>query len=459
MSRYCLSAIESDVSFFASNWYNRVSVYIYRELFVRSWTDRGNREVRTHMFFDTMAGYLKYMTALCMAGMLMLTGCGSGNTPAPAAESASEDMTEAARTAETVAEEAAEEEVKVTTETARVGICFARSESGDNERLLTELQEALLQRGFVSENLMVQRLTGSRSTQREEIEECLEQGCNLIIAAAVSDKKIGEIADLVTEAGASVLFVNCVPGEEELQRWTDQGINAAWIGSTYEEELACQLSILYDYSGTEKGLDFNGDGHVGTLLIGGGDKAKEALEETVRDLGSELRILDELDDESDEDISGYTQEILNTYKKETELIVCSSEKALKKAADGVQLRHRLVGRDILVIGIGTDEEICTGIINKLMSGSTFVDFYEQANLASVASKDMIEGNRPDRMISNVIFKVTEENAQEVLDQLWNTRNTAEEQKDSEEQEDHAEQEEHEGPEARGMQEAEEEDDE
>ena len=409
------------------------------------------------MLFDKKTGCFKYMTALCMAAMLLLSGCGGGNTPAPVAESASEDMTEAAQAAETVEEVAAEEVPEVTTETARVGLCFARSESGDNERLLAELQDALLQRGFTSGNLMVQRLTGSRSTQREEIEECLERGCDLIIAAAVSDKKIGEIADLVTQADAAVLFVNCVPGEEELQRWTDQGINAAWIGTTYEEELACQMSILYEYSGTEKGLDFNGDGHIGTLLIGGGDTAKKALEETIKDLGSELRILGELEEETDEDISGYTQEILNTYKKETELIVCSSKETLKQAADGVQLRHRLVGRDILVTGIGTDEEICTGIINKLMSGSTFVDFYEQANLASVASKDMIEGNRPDRRISNVIFKVTEENAQEVLDQLWNTRNGGGEQedradqKDSEEQEDRADQKDSEEQDNRGDQ--------
>jgi hypothetical protein len=80
-----------------------------------------------------------------------------------------------------------------------------------------------------------------------------------------------------------------------------------------------------------------------------------------------------------------------------------------------------VGRDILIIGNGTHEDTCTAIINKLMSGSTFVDFYEQAKLIAVAAKDMIEGNQQKKTIADVIFKVTEENAQEVLDQLWKTR--------------------------------------
>ena len=36
------------------------------------------------------------------------------------------------------------------------------------------------------------------------------------------------------------------------------------------------------------------------------------------------------------------------------------------------------------------------------------------------TRDMIEGNQREKTISDVIFKVTEENAQEVLDQLWKT---------------------------------------
>ena len=180
------------------------------------------------------------------------------------------------------------------------------------------------------------------------------------------------------------------------------------------------MKILYDCSATERGLDFNGDGHIGTLLIGGGEEARDVLEETIRDLGSDLQILGEMEEGSAEEISAYTEEIINEHRKDTELVLCSSEEALAAAADGVQLRHRLVGRDILVIGVGAHEDTCTGIINKLISGSTFTDFFEQANLAAVAARDMIEGNQREKTISDVIFKVTEENAQEVLDQLWKT---------------------------------------
>ena len=50
-----------------------------------------------------------------------------------------------------------------------------------------------------------------------------------------------------------------------------------------------------------------------------------------------------------------------------------------------------------------------------------MDFYEQAKLTAVAAKDVIEGNQAQKTIADVIFKVTEDNAQEVLDQLWKTR--------------------------------------
>ncbi len=361
----------------------------------------------------------KYLIAVLLSVVFLTSGCGNGNS-APAAEQASEDMTEAAQESDTEETAAAEEE-KITTENAVIGICFAHSETGDNEYLYRALQDELVMRGFSAGNIMAQEMTDRSSRQEKEIDECLANGCALLIVAAVEDRDIPWIVDKAAAVGTGVVFVNCTPGNEELLRWTEQDLNAVWIGSTYEQNLSIQMNILYDYSGTERGLDFNGDGHVGALLIGGGDQARAALEETLRDLGSELQVLGETDSDDFEEISLYTQEILNTHKKEAELVLCSTESEALAAADGVQMRHRLVGRDILVIGIGTHEETCTAIINKLMSGSTFVDFYEQAKLTAVAAKDMVEGNQATKTIADVIFKVTEDNAQEVLDQLWKTR--------------------------------------
>ena len=349
-------------------------------------------------------------------------GC-SGSKPAPpAVESASEDTTEAAQIAETTA---AVEIPRITTETAKVGICFGKTENGDNERLLYELEKSLEIQGFQTENIIVQKPTGSRSTQAAEVEECLAQGCSLVIVAPVSDDRIPPLADSITGAGASGVFVNCTPDREELERWETGNLPLVWIGATSDQKADCQMTILHDYSGTDRGLDFNGDGSVGAILVCEDVDTMEKLEETIEDLGSELRILREVDTENAEEISLAVQETLNEYRKEAELILCSSEETARAAADGVQLRHRLVGRDILVIGTDAHEDTCTAIINKLISGSTFTDFYEQADLTAVAGKDLIEGNQNKKQIASVVFKVTENNSQEVLDQLWDTREKVE----------------------------------
>ena len=360
-----------------------------------------------------------FLAVLIVSVILLTAGCGSqaGST----AQQASEDTSEAATAGNTEENAATAEEAKITKENAVVGICISRSETGDNEYLFHALPDELVRQGFTSGNIMSQDLTDNSDKQKEEIDRCLSEGCSLLVVAAVDDEDIPEIVDKAAASGAGLVFVNCTPEEKEIRRWTEQSLNAVWIGSDYAQELGIQMNILYDYSGTDRGLDFNKDGHVGALLIGGGEQALSALEETVHDLGSEVQILGETDEEDPEEISLYTQEILNTHKKEAELILCSTESAALAASDGVQLRHRLVGRDILIIGNGTHEDTCTAIINKLMSGSTFVDFYEQAKLIAVAAKDMIEGNQQKKTIADVIFKVTEENAQEVLDQLWKTR--------------------------------------
>ena len=360
--------------------------------------------------------------AVVLILLLSAMGCGSGKPAPSAVESASEDTTEAAHTAETTA---AVEVPRITTETAKVGICFARTENGDNERLLYELGKSLELQGFQAENIIVQKQTGSRSTQAEEVKECLAQGCSLIIVAPVSDDRIPSMADSITAAGASGIFVNCTPDWEELDRWESRNMPLVWIGATDEQKADCQMTILHDYSGTDRGLDFNGDGSVGAILVCEDVDTMEKLEETIDDLGSELRILREVDARNARDISLAVQETLNEFRKEAELILCSSEETAQAAADGVQLRHRLVGRDILVIGTDAHEDTCTAIINKLISGSTFTDFFEQADLTAIAGKDLIEGNQSKKQIASVVFKVTENNSQEVLDQLWDTREKVE----------------------------------
>lgn len=362
---------------------------------------------------------------------LILCGCRE-DRPSTQVQESSEDMTEVASVDMTdkavssaTVSEPVQEEVKITTETAKVGICLAKTGNGDNDRLLLELLRALEIRGFVGENIIVKKMTESRRKQDIQIQECLDENCSLLIISAVSDKRIPEMADKAVEAGARAVFINCSPGEDEQARWKKEQMPCVWIGSTYSDKLACQMTILYDYSGTERGLDFNQDGHVGVIIVGGGEEAHAALEETIRDLGSELQILGETDSDDSQEISDYMEQVINEKKKEVELVLCSTEKKAQAAADGVQLRHRLVGRDILVIGSDAHEDTCTAIINKVMSGAVFTDFYEQATLAAVAAKDLVEGNQGDVRISEVILKVTEDNAQEILDQLWRARERAE----------------------------------
>ena len=185
------------------------------------------------LFRGAFSYALLAFVVLCLA---MPAGCGRRET-APAVETASEDMTEASAEADTVAEPVPEE-VKLTTETARVGICLSRSRDRDNERLMQELQRALELRGFMPENLRVREMTRSRSRQDEQVDECLEEGCAVMIISAVSDARIPGMADRITEAGAQAVFVNCSPGDDELTRWSREQMPCVWVGTTYAQELA-----------------------------------------------------------------------------------------------------------------------------------------------------------------------------------------------------------------------------
>ena len=114
--------------------------------------------------------YWKYFAAVLLSVVMLMAGCGSKDT-APAAEQASEDMSQAAQTADTEETAAVEEEVKITTENALVGICFARSETGDNEYLYQALQDELVLRGFSAENIVVPELLTTKIFPKLQIRQ------------------------------------------------------------------------------------------------------------------------------------------------------------------------------------------------------------------------------------------------------------------------------------------------
>jgi len=76
---------------------------------------------------------------------------------------------------------------------------------------------------------------------------------------------------------------------------------------------------------------------------------------------------------------------------------------------------RVVGEDIYLLGVDALTEALQNVIDGKMTGTVFNDHFGQSHAAAQAAADFAAGKDLETLIGVDYIKVTQENAQEILD--------------------------------------------
>ena len=379
----------------------------------------------------------KKAAAVALASMmaLSLAGCSSSTeeTTAAAETTAAEteaETTEAAAEVEPTAAEAAEEAAEtaaaavgdVDLSDKKVGISIYQF----NDNFMTLYREELVRYltedlGFAAENVVVQDGKGDQAEQTNQIQNFITQQYDVLILNLVQASSAPDVTDMCHAAGIPVVYINREPDVAEEERWAAEGIAATYVG--------CDARQSGTYQGEEiletatKG-DINGDGVVSYIMIQGDPENVDAQYRTefsvkaLTDAGMEVEeLLIQRGDWDQAKAQQIAQDALTQFGDQIEVVFCNNDAMALGALQAIEAAGRTVNEDIYLVGVDALTEAVQNVIDGKQTGTVFNDHFSQAQSAGDIAVQMLAGEAVDTVNMVDYIKVTQDNAQEILDML------------------------------------------
>lgn len=393
---------------------------------------------------------------------LLLTGCSAQTGQSGSGTGATNET----------AQEEAEEITSGLPSEAKIGVVYARDIGTFSERFTGRLKGYLIQAG-VSEDKIIERAVSAEELP-DAVKDLVDEKCAVLVVDNAGDIPISSITDRASKAGIPILYFGMDPGEKERARWEKKGIKAAYVGGDDTKAAQMRADVLdkMDFSL----IDLNEDREIGTIVIrdSDGSDAERINQETLKALeerhytvnildkdeneeddpsGEETddtQVVDEPEEEEAEDgspdgedpeaaseepheaiweVDASPEEIekeatyelviskMEEYGGDLELILCANDSQAAGAWKAVSEEKRLVGHDVLILGLGAGEETLQEVARGNITGTLFNNSMEQAKCAADYTISYIKGIDVPYYTAFDFVNVTVDNAQEILDIL------------------------------------------
>ena len=362
---------------------------------------------------------LKKVAALGLATAMAfsVTAC-SSSKPAETTAAAEEAETTAAADGEAV-KEAVEGK-----DPAEVKVGISIYQFADNFMTLyrNELQNYLVNElGLKAENISIMDGKNDQSEQMNQIRNFVTQGFDVMIVNLVQASSEPDVTNICNEAGIPVVYINREPDAEREEAWVTDGIKATYVGAdarqsgTYQGEEIAELE--------NKG-DADGDGVVRYIMVQGDPENVDAQYRTefsvkaLTDAGMEVEeLLKQRGDWDQAKAQQIAQDALNQYGDKIEVIFCNNDAMALGALQAIEAAGRKVNEDIYLVGVDALTEAVQNVIDGKQTGTVFNNHFAQAQAASDIAVKFLGGEKVDAVNMVNYEKVTQDNAQEILDML------------------------------------------
>ena len=324
----------------------------------------------------------------------------------------------------------AEESTEATTEATanadladkKVGVCIYQFSDNFMTLFRTELENYLVGLGFSKDNITIVDGVNDQATQSGQIDSFIADEEDELIINPVNSSSASTITDKVVAAGIPLVYINREPDADEEARWEENGWNVTYVGcdarqsGTYQGELIADLGL--------DAIDKNGNGKVDYIMIEGDPENVDAQYRTefsvkaLEDAGFEVN---ELDDQVGNWDQATAQQLvansLSQYGDDVEVVFCNNDAMALGALQSIEAAGRTVGEDIFLVGVDALSEALEDVIAGTMTGTVFNDHFSQSHSAADAAVRFLTGEGNDYYIGCDYVKVTQENAQDVLDMV------------------------------------------
>lgn len=249
--------------------------------------------------------------------------------------------------------------------------------------------------------------------QEQQLEQMINEGYDAIIMNPVQPTTASRLTDRCQEAGVPIVYINREPPAEEITRWQDDRIAAAYVGSDAMKVGTYQGEIILE---TKDHGDINLDGTISYVMIQGDENHPDTRYRTeypvkaLADFGLHTKQLyrqsGNWERESGRQLMA---DALAQYGNEIEVVFCNNDAMANGALEAILAAGRIVGEDIYLVGVDALEETVGHVKAGTITGTVLNDYTGQAHLAADLAVKMIKGEKTDQIQLTDAIKITVSN--------------------------------------------------
>ena len=305
-------------------------------------------------------------------------------------------------------------------EGTKVGICIYSFEDSLMTWYRGELERLLVEQGFDKNNIRFVDGKNDQTVQNKQIDRLIAEGADMLIVNLVDASSASEITDKAVAAGIPLVYIDHMPGEDELRRWSENNWDVCYVGGYPGMEGTLQGEIIADLG--LDAVDSNGNGKIDYVMIkdnpeySNSELRADCSIKALEDAGIEVNCLyDKYLDVDRTQAEESVSEALEMYGSDVEVIFCTSDIITISAVFVLHVNERTAVQDIYLVGIDGIPMVLNYITYGWATGTVFNNYVEQAEHAVNAAINYLNGEDNEHYIECGYTKITAENAEEFME--------------------------------------------
>ena len=305
-------------------------------------------------------------------------------------------------------------------EGTKVGICIYSFADSLMTWYRGEIERLLIEQGFDKNNIRFVDGKNDQTVQNKQIDRLIAEGADMLIVNLVDASSASEITDKAVAAGIPLVYIDHMPGEDELRRWSENNWDVCYVGGYPGMEGTLQGEIIADLG--LDAVDSNGNGKIDYVMIkdnpeySNSELRADCSIKALEDAGIEVNCLyDKYLDVDRTQAEESVSEALEMYGSDVEVIFCTSDIITISAVSVLHVNERTAVQDIYLVGIDGIPMVLNYITYGWATGTVFNNYVEQAEHAVNAAINYLNGEDNEHYIECGYTKITAENAEEFME--------------------------------------------
>lgn len=285
-------------------------------------------------------------------------------------------------------------------DTIKIGITIYDRTDAFLSELISEIRENVekIEKSGKQVSISVRDSKGSQRLQNDQVEELIDEGCDVLCINLTDRADPSEIIDMARNSEIPIIFYNREPVMEDLMQWD----KVYYVGANARQSGQLQGELASEYINSHPEVDRNQDGKIQYVLIEGEPGHQDAIirtdasVETILSHGIELeKISYQIANWNRAQAQNRMTQLITQYHNQIEMILANNDEMALGALDAYDKSNYSEGAIPIVFGVDGTKDGTDAVESGRLTGTVYNDKEGQAEVITSLAMLLAEGESID----------------------------------------------------------------